>query len=490
MQSVEINTEYYTVLLKTAESLARSKELFFRDFAILPVGIGVEQLLRDLFVELQNIDEMNRGNLSKLIRRFSRKNNCTHFGKSNSNLTFYSWIEFYEHCGIFGMLEDEFGWEFDRFNCETLHDIRRTKNLYHNHYKDRNDMRGYASTMCEAFGEILIETNRIVQPTVLALNNHSLIQRQRDLALIPSEITLLKQHVGDKLQSNPADVDALLLQAYCVRGNKLTAGEIKTILESNYDYSEAPKEGSWQKYHSTAERQRTQNSVSIYNQFKLTQIRKVIINIRLLDVVVVFAFIALLAVLLERPDNSTNADLQRLQTTVITQTMQLAQFENELNYRDSKFEAIEANLQQLQTMTQTEPIQLAETVRDLDNKNAPIPIGINDNSKTQESPQGEPNTWTIAVISLIITLSVVWILFRRFLPRLLEWILAEFVLPRFFKLPIKLFGLLLMLSVREIVGAFISSLPIPKRPSTKLRTLGRHHGNRGRALSWRGHPKR
>ncbi len=261
-----ISEEYYSGLLKTAESLAKNKELFLRDFAVIPVGIGVEHLLKQLFEELRSIDEINRGFLSYEYREFSKKKKYTHSRNKNTNLNLFGWIEFYQHRGIFGMLENTYGWKFDRFNGQTLHFIREKKNLYHSHYEDRDEMRSLSSELCEAFNEILVETHRISKSTALVVRNQLQNQSASELALIPGERELVRRQVDDILRLNPANENVLFLRAYLLRGKKTALDDIEKILRLNPNHFGAQQERILIQNSRTLEFRSTSHTKQTYNQ--------------------------------------------------------------------------------------------------------------------------------------------------------------------------------------------------------------------------------
>ena len=437
---MRISEEYYSGLLKTAESLARNEKLFLKDFAVIPVGIGAEHLLQELFEELKSVDEINRGYLSNEYRGFLKKKEYTHSRNKNTYLTFFGWIEFYRYRGIFGMLEDAYGWKFDRFNSQTLHSIREKRNLYHSHFEDRDVMRSLSSNMCEAFNEILVETHRISQPTAMVFRNQLQNQRASELALMPSERELVRRQVDDILRLNPADENLLFLRAYLLRGEKTALDDIEKILRLNPNHSEAKTEQNRYKNYHTAEKPSNQQS----NHFNLTQ-TEVNINQRnffvfngRLGIVAVVLTIVLFILLSNSQNDSYKADLHQLQTTVDTQSEQLENVENELEEKDAKVEALEAGFQQLQTTVKTQPEQFAESVSDQENNDALTPnLGIEGKTDTQHTAQGESLAGYFEALLPILAMGIIgvyifllvarWILIKIVKPRL--WMLIEIVLP-------------------------------------------------------------
>lgn len=459
---------YYSALLKTAESLANSKKLFLKDFAVIPVGIGVENLLKELFEELKDIDEINREFLKAELKLFAEQRKSKNKQNEKENdLTLFEWIEFYKHRGIFSMLEGKFGWEFNRFNGDTLHDIRLNKNLYHDHFKNREKMRTDSITMCEEFNEILIETHRIIQPPAQDLSCQAQTQRSSELALIPSETEVIKQRVDGILRSKPTDIDALILQAYLMNGETLTGNEIEKIIQLDPNHAEAQKELNWNRNYHTEENRKSQNPINI---LALIQ-QNISININFGDVLAALAIVVVFLVVLMNHNDTNQSELSLLQTTVEKQSVQFERLENALKEKNTQIEALDADLQQLQTMVQEQPPNLAESANEKEN-DAPQISSLADKNiaEIQYAPQGESIDGTLRafvfrMLFVGITLFIAWILISRyFFPRLVEWILSRIslkqVLIAFLLWPIQ--------KLKESIIGFVRNL-FPWRRKKSLR---------------------
>ena len=236
---------YCSAQLKQAKSLAIDGHY---DSSINAVGKGIERLLKELFDELRNNDNSNLIALSVAYNKATSKKRWSRSKNGEKELNLYGWIKFYqdEEVGIFRKLEEIFGYEFNEFNGDNLHQIRINRNEYGAHADEQYDIhRKLSRKLIDLYSNMLSETGRIAQPSSIVPINKLRRKNNNQLALHPNEKSLLKQELDDTLRSNPDEIDALFLRAHLLRGENAALDDLERILILNPSHSEARKERIW-----------------------------------------------------------------------------------------------------------------------------------------------------------------------------------------------------------------------------------------------------